>query len=549
MRRVGTKTRHALGSDAWTNNTNVQMPETDTDEWMDLNEYLAFCHRAHMTPLIGINYLSPEKYKTTNVGINHARACVKHVANMSENGVKAFKGAYYYIGNEDMHDKHIGGLLRAARLAARYADAMKSVDPTIKIFWNDNDADPSSVKTYLAEVKKTVVPNGSTYRPLIDGVEAHTKWPYGGSTNPVAIRPPTLRDWINEGPLRDHKRQRVHRYYAHQLRKAAAEAGFPNLLVANNEYGWALDATRDAVSNKTEFDNRYLLSLVMVDYLQELIIGGYDMTSFWDNHRISGPAPGSTSQQSLWDGTFDGSDPSKPKYPFNPVHFAWEMLKPVYDTPMLWFSSDRKTVLGFAAKSSTSFHVYLLNREQTAVPIRLQLKGTFGVKNSGPFVHEAMEDDSSGAIKHMGKRSSTGLTVTKLAVTATDASFAITLPALSYSHVELPRKPTNDSTPPNPHTKVTCGTVKNKATNKPTPKRLRVSWTASSAKDLLEYRLLRATQSGGPYRYVNMNLSPKTTVYDDKNLVSGVTYYYQVEAVDTSDNVSKPSNEASNTAP
>ena len=69
----------------------------------------------------------------------------------------------------------------ASRIA-KHARAMKEVDPTMQIFWNDNNQSPSRLKDFL-----------STAGDAVDGAEFHGKWPYGGKPE---LDPGTYDEWI-----------------------------------------------------------------------------------------------------------------------------------------------------------------------------------------------------------------------------------------------------------------------------------------------------------------------------------------------------------------
>jgi len=114
----------------------------DSNNWMSLDEYLDFCDRSEIKPLVGVNYRSGYLYNRVQDSIDRAARCVQHVVD------RGYPGAYWYIGNEDMHQ--VGGMPAAANLFVQHAQAMKAVDPTIKIFWNNNGADPQHVKDFLA---------------------------------------------------------------------------------------------------------------------------------------------------------------------------------------------------------------------------------------------------------------------------------------------------------------------------------------------------------------------------------------------------------------
>ena len=103
---------------------------------------------------------------------------------------------------------------------------------------------------------------------------------------------------------------------------------------------------------------------------------------------------------------------------------------------------------------------------------------------------------------------------------------------------------------------VTSGTIAfaSNASNAPTAETLtgtgtsasqhsvNLSWTASTS-TVVGYNVYRGTQSGGPY--VVLNSAPNaSTTYTDATVQAGGTYYYVVNAVDASGNVSAYSKQA-----
>jgi hypothetical protein len=67
----------------------------------------------------------------------------------------------------------------------------------------------------------------------------------------------------------------------------------------------------------------------------------------------------------------------------------------------------------------------------------------------------------------------------------------------------------------------------------PTTHGVTLSWTASASAGIAGYNIYRATTSGGPYAKVNSSLVTILN-FDDPAVQAGVTYYYVVTAVDTS---------------
>jgi hypothetical protein len=73
-----------------------------------------------------------------------------------------------------------------------------------------------------------------------------------------------------------------------------------------------------------------------------------------------------------------------------------------------------------------------------------------------------------------------------------------------------------------------------------------LDWDDNGEPDLAGYNVFRATASGGPYTPLNGALLP-TSDYVDTDVMTDVTYYYVVTAVDINDNESAASDEASAT--
>ena len=61
------------------------------------------------------------------------------------------------------------------------------------------------------------------------------------------------------------------------LREAAEEAGRPELMLANNEFGLGKPVYLEGF-------NRFTKSMVAVELAMEMYIAGYDVAAFWDNH-------------------------------------------------------------------------------------------------------------------------------------------------------------------------------------------------------------------------------------------------------------------------
>lgn len=312
----------------------------DDKNWMSIDEYLDFCKRAEITPLVGVNFANVARDKVpVELSVRRAAEQVEHVKQ------RGFEGAFWYIGNEDLWEAGGRGPeapQRAAKLFVEHAKAMKAVDPNIKIFWNNNGVTPKFLKSYMAMVGHWA-----------DGVEFHSKWPYGGKQLDYA--PATFEEWKKEVPLSDRKSRTGNwRERIRALRQATQEIGRPELLLANNEYG--LNGSRRVLQGF----NRYTKSLVVVDFLQELFVGGYDMACFWSNI--------SRGDHMLMD--------SSEGYRMNPMSIGFELLGMAQGATMLESDSNNKYVYGFTAKTPDNLQLYLLNKTEEAQTIEVEFIGT-----------------------------------------------------------------------------------------------------------------------------------------------------------------------------
>jgi len=311
----------------------------DEENWMNIDEYLDFCRRAEMTPLIGVNFANVTVDRVpVELSVRRAAEQVEHVKR------RGFEGAFWYIGNEDLWEaggRGPGAPERAAKLFVEHAKAMKAVDPKIKIFWNHNRVTPAFLKSYMGMVGRWA-----------DGVEFHGKWPYGGKQHDYVAA--TFEEWKKEVPLTDRKSRTANwRERIKALRQATVEMGRPELLLANNEYG--LNGNRRVL----EGFNRYTKSLVVVDFLQELFVSGYDMACFWAN--ISG------GDHKLMD--------SRENYRMNPMHIGFELLGMAQRATMVESESSNTYVYGFAAKTADNVQLYLLNKTEEVQPTEIKFTG------------------------------------------------------------------------------------------------------------------------------------------------------------------------------
>jgi len=301
-------------------------------EWMSLDEFLEFAQSSGLTPQFGVNAATGSLYDMEAEGIAKA---VRMVSYVKERG---FGGGLWYIGNEEAH--YHGGTIGYAQVFRRYAEAMKAVDPHIRIFWNANNPTRKNIQEFLQN-------DGGT----ADGLETHGKWPYGGKPDlPTA----TFEEWLEEVPLRDRKNGdkavggRQWRYAANDYRAWATDVG-RDLLISNNEYGFG---------GQMAGFSRYTKGLLMTEMIMEHAIGDWFSTCFWDLTR----------------GTDDGLLDKQADYRLNPVGIGMDMLADCQSGSFLHTIPTRLTgVHGFAAKRDNVFMIYILNKTLESQSLAMEL--------------------------------------------------------------------------------------------------------------------------------------------------------------------------------
>jgi hypothetical protein len=358
-------------------------------DFMSLDQFLDYSRGIGLTPFFGVNDYSGVRFNRVDDSVARAVRMVQYVKS------KGFGGALWYIGNEETNlypGKSMDEKIAAyARNFALHAKAMKAADPRIRIFWNDNKvgkSDATRMKLFLANDEGTA-----------DGVETHGKWPSGGDNG---LPPRSLKDWMSEFPLTDHKNNRDWRATPKTLRDQARAAGRPDLLIADLEYG---------LGGHTDFPgfNRFTKDLVMTEVLQDHAIGNWFAAAFWTDVR---------------DHDEDGLIAYKNGNRLNPLHFGMQLIAKVQGGKMLGVSFDHEaTTPGFAAKKEGDLYVFLLNKRAEAQTVTVKVKNF--ICSGGTAL--VMQDTAD----HFGE-------LINLTVTQSDAStVSVTLPPMTYTRVRL----------------------------------------------------------------------------------------------------------------
>ncbi len=374
-----------LASDSWDDPGSKRKPPSN---WMSMDEYLHFVEVSGVAPLIGINMLSGVRNDRIDDSVTRAADQVRYVVS------KGHEGAFYYLGNEDM--SHLGGLEETARIFVRHARAIKSVDPSAKLFWNDDYVNEKRLAKFLAIAGE-----------YADGVEFHGKWWFGEQ---VPGRQTRLTDWQKQYPFGTEKWGRFSER-ALQLRRHARALGYPDLMIANNEYGLAPFSKDRFVG----FD-QYTFGLVLIEFLQDLFVGQFDMAALWTNVPERPSGSGKAGLRLI--NTDAGNR-------LNPVHFGFELLSSAQDKRLVRTEGGGPSGYGFAVLSDNQLQVFLLNKSGASQEIDVRITGKTLIGADGVISSMVDTADNWGRLN-------------KATIRAESQSFKAVLPPLSYSRIELP---------------------------------------------------------------------------------------------------------------
>ncbi len=318
----------AFKQDSWS--PDYKGASADPKDYMDLDEYIAFCRRTGAEPMVGINIKSGKKYKREAESIDEARRLITYCRD------KNYDVKFWYIGNECFKGF---GVKQYAKYIDRYAEVLRSVDPTIVIIGDWKFA-PESKNRFAQSIEI------ATTSKQLDVLDIHEKWGNDWSLSKGG----SIADWQNECPLYNG----TFGDYIRQFHQAMKSAGRPNVKLAFNEWG---------VGKLTD-GNEFYQALVAADYLIEVFRNDVYQACCWNLNM--GPAE----TQILV--TTDGKSRL---LKFNPIAHIFEMVAPALGNELLEMKSSAKSIYGFAARGRDGdLQVYLINKGNEAASVQLNIE-------------------------------------------------------------------------------------------------------------------------------------------------------------------------------
>lgn len=322
-----------FGPDRW-DTVNYVEKNISPSEYMDLDEYIAFCKKVNADPMVGVNIKSGRQFRTDAEGLDEARRLIQYCKDKNY-GVK-----FWYLGNEgyakgfspEMYAKYID----------LYAEVLKTVDPEITIIgdWK-----------FGPEVKKRFEESMTIIRlsKHLDVMEYHEKW---GNEWGLAAGT-TLEEWKNEFPLYNGKFDDYCNMFFERV-KAMGK----NTRLAFNEWGVG--------GNLGGTAHNY--ALLVADYMLMMMRHEVYSACYWNMNMGQG-----SKENRVFTTKSKGAELDK----FNPVAKVFEMTAPAMNGKYLTLGSSDKKVYGVAVLSENKkqIQVFLLNKCPETQKIRLNIRG------------------------------------------------------------------------------------------------------------------------------------------------------------------------------
>ncbi len=318
----------AFKEDSW--DPDYQAQEVDPENYMDLDEYIAFCRKVGAEPMVGVNIKSGKKYKREADALEEARRLITYCRDQKYN-VK-----FWYIGNECFKGFTPS---RYAQYIDRYAEVLRSVDPGIVVIGDWKFAQES--KNRFAQSVEV-----ATSSEQLDVLDIHEKWGNDWSLSTGGAK----SDWRKECPLYDGKLGD----YIRKFHQAMKDAGRPQVKLALNEWGIG------TLTDGNEFDQ----ALVAADYLIEVFRNDVYQACYWNLNM------GSQKTRVL-----ATADRKSRLLALNPVSHIFEMFAHALGKELLVAESSEGCVYGFAVREPENvLQCYLLNKNTVAASVELNIE-------------------------------------------------------------------------------------------------------------------------------------------------------------------------------
>ena len=295
-----------FGPDRWDTENYVEK-NIPASNYMDLDEYIAWCRKVNALPMVGVNILSGRLFRTDADGLAEAKRLIQYCVDNNYN-VK-----HWYIGNEGYAKGFAPQVY--ANYIDMYASELKKVDPDIIIIgdWKFGPEDKNRYQGMLNIIQNSI---------HLDVMEIHEKW--GNDWGLVSGT--TLEDWKNEFPIYEEKID----YYCKKFHEDVAKMG-KNTKLGFNE--WGIGGMVNG--------NTYHYALLAADLMTQMFKNEVYSACYW-NLNISSGDGGKSRVFTTTNQQFSA---------FNPVAHVFKQYAPVLGNHYLEVVSSNQQVYGIASIS------------------------------------------------------------------------------------------------------------------------------------------------------------------------------------------------------
>jgi alpha-L-arabinofuranosidase len=228
-------------------------PDTPGAVNMDTDEFIAFCREVGAEPMIGVNLESWFKAGRVEEGIQEAVRWIQHCVDNNYN-VK-----YWFMDNESdlPNTYHHLTYLEYTDLVIRYGQAMKAVDPNIKIVinWAHPISDPENWAEYDYLLYHA--------RDYIDIADYHQYW----TKNAI-----TYEKWVDQSPMHHKANEKS---FAEEIRWFKDKIARIDYDIELAIFEW--NRGSNELAPLSPFQN----ALIETEMLHQFIQGGLDYACFW----------------------------------------------------------------------------------------------------------------------------------------------------------------------------------------------------------------------------------------------------------------------------
>ena len=311
-------------ADTW--DPSYKTPPAAPADYMDLDEYIAFCRRIGAEPLVGVNLGSGRSFNRLEDSLDEARRLIRYCRE------KNFCVRHWYIGNECFKGWTAA---KYAEYIDLYAEVLKSVDPNIVIIGDWKFGKRFDEAVLIAKTSRH-----------LDVMEIHEKWGNEWGMNEDGGSP-TLENWQRESGIYSGRLDDYTRRFLAEMKAAGR-----NVRLAFNEWG------ADMAGPVTPFH----VALVKADYLITLFSHPVYSACDWNLNM------GSSNARILV--TSKGGHELTG---FNPAAHVFELCAPALEKLSVALTSSDRFVYGFATQDSGRevTQVFLLNKHSTAKNVEL----------------------------------------------------------------------------------------------------------------------------------------------------------------------------------